>query len=85
MRPGDPISLTISKGKEQIAVPDVVGQLWSDAKKALTEAGFSIKFKNDGVSQLISDFPFARVKAINPGAGTTVDKGSTITVTLGAN
>ena len=85
IRPGDPISLTISKGKEQIAVPDVVGQLWSDAKKVLTDAGFSIKFKNDGFSEVLSQFPFPRVKSINPAAGTTVDKGSTITVTLNIN
>ena len=83
LRPGDPISLTISKGKEQIAVPDLVGQLWSDAKKALTDAGFSIKFKNDGFSEFLSTLPSSRVRSINPAAGTTVDKGSTITVTLG--
>ncbi|MHC5796615.1 Stk1 family PASTA domain-containing Ser/Thr kinase [Lacisediminihabitans sp. FW035] len=76
VRPGDPISLTISKGKEQIAVPDVVGLSWDKAKKALADAGFVPSY-NKVADIAPSSFTVART---NPSAGTTVDKGSTVKV-----
>jgi serine/threonine protein kinase/beta-lactam-binding protein with PASTA domain len=85
VRPGNSVSLTVSKGKEQVAVPDVVGQTWAAGKKMLTDAGFKIKFA-DGISELISIAPnSAIVKSIQPGTGTQVDKGSTVVVTLKVN
>ena len=86
IHPGDSVTLTTSRGPEQVAVPDVVGRLWTEAKKALTDAGFEIKFKNDGQSGTIANIPtlamVATVSSINPGAGQTVNKGSTVTVAL---
>lgn len=39
---GDTITLTISKGKEMIEVPDVEGDSLDDAKEKLEEAGFEV-------------------------------------------
>ncbi|MHB1171078.1 MAG: Stk1 family PASTA domain-containing Ser/Thr kinase [Lacisediminihabitans sp.] len=87
IRPGGTVSLTISKGVEQVQVPDVVGLTWDKAQKILTDAGFKIKFKNDGgLSQYLSGFPtVATVNATSPSAGKVINKGSTITVTLQYN
>ena len=79
IRPGDPISLTISKGKEQIAVPDVVGMSWDKAKAALTDAGFVPNY-NRAADLLPAAFTVSKT---NPVAGTMVDKGSTVKVNFG--
>ncbi len=83
IRVGDKVQLQTSKGPEQVAVPNVVGMVWADAKKALTDAGFQIAFKNGGSQALAASLPnAATVKSIDPGAGKTADKGSTVTVAL---
>ncbi len=83
---GGTVDLVISSGKPQVPVPDVVGKTWAVAKQALTAAGFQINFQNDGgASQLLSGLPGATVKSIDPPAGTTVDKGSAVTVALKYN
>lgn len=40
---GDTITLTISKGPEQIAIPDVVGKPRLEAEQILTNAGFKVR------------------------------------------
>jgi len=84
IRVGDQVQLQISKGPEQVAVPDVVGKTWADAKKILTDAGFQIRFKS-GNDQVLSTLNGSTVKSIDPRPGTTVDKGSTVTVSLRFN
>jgi serine/threonine protein kinase/beta-lactam-binding protein with PASTA domain len=76
IRTGDQVQLQTSKGKEQVAVPDVVGQSWSDAKKALLAAGFKLSYKS------VADIspPAFTVSKTDPVGGTTVDKGSTVKV-----
>jgi serine/threonine protein kinase/beta-lactam-binding protein with PASTA domain len=81
IRPGDPISLTISKGKEQIAVPAVTGLSWANAKVAIQAAGFTIKFKNPQ-SQALAALNSGTVNSVNPTEGTSADKGSAITIGL---
>ena len=80
LRPGDPISLTISKGKEQIAVPDVVGMSWDKAKKALTDASFTFTYDNKFAADTLPTL--FRVATSNPAFGQSADKGSNIKVTL---
>ncbi|MEN0085284.1 MAG: Stk1 family PASTA domain-containing Ser/Thr kinase [Leifsonia sp.] len=76
VRPNDTLLLETSKGPEPVAVPDVVGKNWADAKKALTDAGFQLKY-----SAIADVAPSAFVVSkISPGAGTEQPKGSTITV-----
>jgi serine/threonine-protein kinase len=76
VRPGDTLLLETSKGPEPVTVPDVVGKTWDVAKKALTDAGFQLKYSP------IADVapPAFVVSKISPGAGTQQAKGSTITV-----
>lgn len=84
IRTGDKVQLQLSKGPEQVAVPDVVGQYLVDAKRALTDAGFKVQFAGDSATQFLSPFPDrAKVTAVSPKVGTIVDKGSTVTVSLG--
>lgn len=78
IRPNDTVNLTISKGKTQVEVPDVVGQTWDKAKAALLAAGFKLDYDhaadNGFVPQVVT------VKSLNPKAGSIIDKGSTIKV-----
>jgi len=69
--PGQAVTLTLSKGPVQIPVPNVVGRQFSEAKRILEEAGFSVKR-----SAVLGGF-FGTVRSQNPGGG-TAPKGSTI-------
>ncbi|MES1169137.1 MAG: PASTA domain-containing protein, partial [Leifsonia sp.] len=81
IRVGDKVQLQVSKGPEQVAVPDVVGKTWADAKKILTDAGFKLDYK-----KLADVAPTTfRVSKTDPKANTVVDKGSTIKVNFGSN
>ncbi|HEU0205408.1 MAG TPA: Stk1 family PASTA domain-containing Ser/Thr kinase [Pseudolysinimonas sp.] len=82
IRVGDKVQLQTSKGPEQVAVPDVVGMDWTTAKKTLTSAGFQIAFKSKDDQTLAATPIPSTVKSIDPGAGSVVDKGSTVTVSL---
>lgn len=59
------------------AVPNVVGQKASDAQKALTAAGFSVKISGSGG-------PDAVVQTQDPAANTPVKQGTQITLTVAA-
>ena len=80
--PGMELQLVLSKGIEQVAVPEVVGMTWAEARPILEQRGFEIVYR-DSLSQALAGFPNeARVQDINPGEGTTLDKGSTVNVRL---
>jgi eukaryotic-like serine/threonine-protein kinase len=80
---GGTVDLVVSKGVPQVPVPDVVGMTWSKAKAILAEQGFKVKFKDDNQSEFLSALAgVSTVKSIDPKAGATVDKGSTVTVAL---
>ena len=76
IRPGDPISLTVSKGVEQVVVPDVINMTWAKAKQVLLDAGFKPGYNRaaDAVALVVT------VGKTDPVAGTMVDKGSTVKV-----
>ena len=84
IRVGDKVQLQTSKGPEQVQVPNVIGMDWPTAKRTLTDAGFQIAFK-DHNSQILATLNGSTVKSIDPGVGKTVDKGSTVTVSLKLN
>src|SRR5699024_7425301 len=75
---GDAVTLTISKGAENIEVPNVLGQQDVEAKQKLEEAGFSVKTRqmNDWWvwGNRVSDQP--------PRAGDKAKKGSEVVITL---
>ena len=76
---GSIVKITVSKGIEEVSVPNVVGKSKDDAVKELTEAGFTItatlieedKTKEDGT---------ILKQSLNPGE--TVEKGDKITITV---
>ncbi|SMQ67418.1 serine/threonine protein kinase [Agreia sp. VKM Ac-1783] len=76
VRPGDTMSLQISRGPEPVAVPDVVGKSWDKAKATLESLGFNLDYS------FVADLrPEAfTVSAINPGVGTSVPRGTKVTV-----
>jgi serine/threonine-protein kinase len=81
---GGTVDLVISKGVPQVPVPDVVGKTWTQAHKILNEQGFKVKFKNP-ISEFLSSVPDnSSVKSIDPKAGSSVDKGATVTIALQA-
>ena len=74
---GAQLVFTVSKGKEQILLPDVTGSMYETAYKTLTEAGFKCKKvekNNDGTHTP------DEVVALTPEAGGTYEKGKEIYV-----
>jgi beta-lactam-binding protein with PASTA domain len=73
---GSRVTLTVSKGPEEVVVPDVVGQSRSDARATLADAGFDVKV----VEQETADEPEDTVLRQSPPSGGKADKGSTVTI-----
>lgn len=74
--PGDTLQLVLSKGVEQVAVPNVVGMSWYEAKTLLLDAGFALDY--DKRADILPSA--VEVRSTNPQARESVDKGSTIQV-----
>ncbi|MET7294057.1 Stk1 family PASTA domain-containing Ser/Thr kinase [Streptomyces griseoloalbus] len=74
---GSTVTLTLSKGPEMIAVPDVVGDSVDEAKEKLEGAGFGVK-EDRGLLGLFGD----TVKGQSVDGGDTAPKGSTITIEI---
>jgi beta-lactam-binding protein with PASTA domain/tRNA A-37 threonylcarbamoyl transferase component Bud32 len=75
VRPGDSVNVTLSKGQDLIAVPDVVGRPMNEALDTLRAAGFEVAY----------NFPeplltFATCTSTDPAGGAQAVRGSTITV-----
>ncbi len=78
VRPGSPITLKVSKGPELVAVPAVVsGTAYSAASATLTAAGLSAVRQ-----ETYNDAPAETVLGQAPVAGTSVPKGSAVTLTM---
>ncbi|WP_336048909.1 Stk1 family PASTA domain-containing Ser/Thr kinase [Streptomyces sp. CA2R101] len=73
---GDTVTLTLSKGPEMIAVPNVTGKNVDDAKKQLTDLGFQVEVKKPFF------FPKDTVDSQSVEPGKQAPKGGTITIEL---
>ncbi|MET7762052.1 Stk1 family PASTA domain-containing Ser/Thr kinase [Streptomyces sp. NPDC005393] len=71
---GDAVTLTVSKGRQMVEVPDVEGLSVDDARAQLESAGFEVKVDKPLL------FPGNKVKDQSVNAGEKAPKGSTITV-----
>lgn len=73
---GGTVDLIISRGIEQVAVPNVVGKSWAEAKPILENAGFRLDYN------IFADMApgLFTVSKTSPDAESKVDKGSTIKV-----
>lgn len=73
------VTLTVSTGPGQTAVPDVAGKTQADAEAALAGAGLVANVKQDtGPSTITAGL----VASVDPAAGTTVGLHATVTITV---
>jgi len=73
---GSAVTITVSSGPGEAVVPRVVGMPRDDAERQLREAGFEIE-----VERVFSDdVPSGRVVETSPPEGTTIERGSTVTL-----
>ncbi len=79
---GDTILLVVSLGPEPVEVPNLFDLSISEAEDILTDIGLSLRVSNS--TQPVAD-PAQDGRIVNqiPTPGTSVDRGSTVTVTLG--
>ncbi|WP_455352935.1 Stk1 family PASTA domain-containing Ser/Thr kinase [Streptomyces sp. SYSU K217416] len=74
---GETISVVVSTGAPKIAVPDVQGLSFDEAKKQLEDKGFKVDRKSE-----VSDRTPGTVINQNPKGDTSVQKGTEITLTV---
>src|SRR5205823_9018993 len=72
---GTVVHINVSRGAKPVPVPDVTGQPFANAKSALEGAGFQVTRED-----IQSDMPQGVVVAENPPQGTSVAKGTKITL-----
>lgn len=80
LRPTDTVSLVVSKGVDLVDVPDVIDDNVAAAKKLLEEAGFVVEVVSD-IAEPNWGSPLLTVDATDPAAGTSLKRGSTVTIT----
>ncbi|WP_171171206.1 Stk1 family PASTA domain-containing Ser/Thr kinase [Streptomyces sp. I05A-00742] len=73
---GDTVTVTVSKGKEMLTVPDVTGKSEADAKRILTDAGFAVRVDRPFF------FPRDSVESQSVRAGDKAARGDSITIRL---
>ena len=71
---GDSVSIVVSKGSEMVTVPDVSSMKQDEAVAALKAAGLVVKIER------VFGIPFISPLSTNPAAGTSVRRGSTVTL-----
>ena len=75
------VNIVVSSGREQVAVPDVVGQTETNATSALRAQGFAVRVSPKSVPA--GDPSVGRVITQSPDAGSDEEKGSTVTIEVG--
>jgi serine/threonine-protein kinase len=75
---GSTVTLTVSTGPGTGQVPNVKGLSRDEAKAAIKRAGFKPKFENESSSKV----PAGQATRTEPSSGTSLDKGSKVTVFL---
>ena len=73
---GDSVDLTVSKGPEKVAVPDVTGKSEDEAKKTLEDAGLKVE-----VNRRLGG-PFGTVRSTDPVPGSSVKSDSKVTINI---
>jgi serine/threonine-protein kinase len=74
---GSRVTITVSKGQPQVAVPNVIGQNEENARAALEDAGFKVKV----TKKESADQPDGTVLSQRPASGDR-PKGSTVTIVV---
>lgn len=76
---GSDVTVYTSNG-QSVAVPDVTGQVYADAKAALQSAGFSQVVRQCSIKPLGTTTPDNQVLSSNPAPGSVVNKSSVVTL-----
>jgi beta-lactam-binding protein with PASTA domain len=77
---GETVTITVSTGRAQVDVPDVIGQSERNARSALKGAGLAPVTQERTVTDPAQD---GVVIEQRPGAGTQVDKGREVVIVIG--
>jgi serine/threonine-protein kinase len=77
LKPGETVTLVLSKGKAPITIPDLVGQNINEARRQLSERGLQV-VENSAES----DKPADEVIGQTPKPGTGVEKNAQVTLTI---
>jgi serine/threonine-protein kinase len=75
---GSNVTLNVSKGLEQIAVPNVRGRTRDDAANLLGQAGFRTTSRTESSE----DFDFGQVIRTEPASGTPLERNSVVTLVV---
>jgi serine/threonine-protein kinase len=78
LRRGTEVSLVISKGPAPVDVPGILGMDIKEATAALAKVGLLL----DVTDQINDDTPEGTILVVKPLPGTTVERGTTISVTV---
>ena len=73
------MTLSVSKGRAPVEVPDVRGQALADAQAALEGLGFRV---TRGEDQFSNTYPAGQVMGVSPGTGETIAYGSTVNLVV---
>jgi eukaryotic-like serine/threonine-protein kinase len=74
--PHSTVTLRVSAGPKKVSIPNVVGDSEATAQNTLQHLGLQVQTKTDPTSTL----PQGKVARTTPGAGTSVNPGSTVTL-----
>jgi serine/threonine-protein kinase len=80
VRRGETVTITVSTGRAQVSVPDVIGLSESQARNRLTGAGLQPSVQERTVTDPSQD---GVVVEQRPGSGTEVDEGSGVVIVIG--
>ena len=78
-RPGDTLTLIVSRGPELVMIPDLVGETIADAKEVLEGLGFEVEVRSE-FPESDWDRSFARVTSLSPSSGQEVAKGTLVII-----
>ncbi|WP_010240289.1 Stk1 family PASTA domain-containing Ser/Thr kinase [Clostridium arbusti] len=76
---GGSIRVTISSGPDQSVVPDLMGLDLNKAKEVIENAGYTL---GDVSKEYSDNYPYNTVTNVNPDVGSTLDKGSAISIVI---
>ena len=79
-RPGDAVTLTVSKGPQPVDVPDVVGDTLNEAKQKISAVGLKASYAPWGDLPGFGDM--AVVVGQSPGDDSTLPRGGTVELTI---
>ena len=71
------VNLVVSKGRQPLTVPDVLGEPFDEAAASITDLGLGV----ERVEDYSDDYGIGTVSAISPEAGSTLHRGDTVTLT----